>query len=106
MENFSNGSFLLTKLEELFLIRKNLQPSELVENFEVIIYSRYHSDLDKETANEIFEWYEDRFPGDDEAVCLEIECLKINAFLASLICGLDDGYFSEDDDEENELNLA
>ena len=98
MENLSNCSFLLTKLEELFLIRKNLQPPELIENFEVIIYSRYHSDLDKETVNEIFEWYEDPFLG-DEAVRLEIECLKINSFLASLICSLDDGYFSEDDEE-------
>lgn len=47
-----------------------------------------------------FSWYEDPFPGDDEEERAEIDALKIQAYLKNLISGLDDGYFTSDEEEE------
>lgn len=95
----ANDSILIVKLEELFLTKNTLQPRQLIDEFENISYARYEEDRDMEIANEIFEWYEDTFPG-EEPVQMEIESLKIQSFLTTLVYGLDDGYFSEDKEED------
>lgn len=94
----ANASILIIYLEELFFIKNTLQPRQLIDRFEEILYARCEEDVDKEVANEIFEWYEDPFPT-EEPLRAQIEYMKINSFLTSLVCGLDDGCFSQDEDE-------
>lgn len=98
--NTENESKITIRLEKLFLKRNTLEPRQLIEAFENIVYGKYDTEWDNVLANKIFEWYEDPFPGDDEEEREEIESLKIHAFLKSLVYGLDDGYFSLDEEEE------
>lgn len=95
-----NECRVMTRLEKLFLKRHKLEPRQLIEAFENIIYGKYESPQDLDLANDIFSWYEDPFPGDDEEERAEIEALKIQEFLKNLISGLDDGYFTSDEEEE------
>ena len=76
----ADESLLITKLEELFFIRNTLQPTELIERFEEIIYATYEEDVDQELANQIFEWYDVSFPVKG-AVQEEFECVRIHDYL-------------------------
>ena len=94
-------SLLITKLEDLHLIRSTLQPRELIDRFEEIVYGTYEEDLDRGIANDIFEWYEVAFPvegGEQEQA--DFECVRINDYLCWLVRVLDDGYFSVDEEDE------
>lgn len=92
-------SVLVNKLQDLFLIRNTLQPRELIDQFEEIVYATYEEDIDQEIANGIFEWYES-FPEEgDVQVLAEFECVRIHDYLCWLVRVLDEGYFSDEEED-------
>ena len=96
MDHLANENLLLSRLEELFLNKNYLQPSQLIERFEEIVYSRYETEADVESVNEILQWYEEEY-GTEEHRREEIESIKIHNYLTRLVYTLDEGYFSAEE---------
>ena len=97
MSNWTNESILVSRLEELYLQKNYLQPPELIERFEEIIYSRYEMEEEIDMVNEILEWYEEEY--DEEHRREEKENDKIHSFLTALVCKLDEGYSSGEEEQ-------
>ncbi|CAH0392015.1 unnamed protein product [Bemisia tabaci] len=54
MEANRNESKVMTRLEKLFLKRNRLEPRQLIEAFENIVYGKYETPQDNELASDIF----------------------------------------------------
>lgn len=91
---------LACRLQELFHLKNSLEPPDLIENFESIIYSPYETEEEIADVHVIFDWYEEQY--DDESVRQPEEYKKITSFLSKMMYDSDDGYFTEEEEEEEE----